>query len=857
MKKIYTLLSLLALFLILSGNLTAQETKKPVAEMSKEELSTLTYQDLMNLSLEDLMTVANKFGLSADEILEYFLNKDVTSASKRAEKSINSPLSTTVVSRDEILKSGVNSIPEALRLVPGIIVREKTPGNFDVHIRGNDNMPPNNMFIYTEDAMSLVMIDGRPVYNYSFGGTFWETLPIGLNDIERIEVIRGASSALYGPNAVMGTINIITRIPENKKVNADVSAQIGNNSSRTVNGSVSFGIKSKLKVRVSGNYDHFERFEDDYYVFGNGQRYSRSRLDTAVQYWDPTRKKLPVMEDIENRIPDASLSTNKYGANIFLFYDVNKDINFSLASGVQSSEVQTSPMGNIEIPFSDRLSDSRYIDLRAKIHGFQFQANHMYGDQDIERSNLGWYISPQIMNASLDYEKTFGSLVLRPGISYQGAIYDDSKHMTPQQQADKLGFLNGAPELNAVAGYLRADYKMHEKLRLIAAIRADKYNVPDKTYFTYQFITSYDINSKNVLRAVYSRANRGPFIVDSYANYDWPVIPQNSDGMIPYTLKWRGNQNLEMPMIDMFELGYRSQPIKNIMIDIEAFYNYTRDINYFLPDSMTMTDVYFLPSFMVTKTSGNVQYYNMDITSKQMGITANISVALNEKLKLKAFATYQHTKLDNVYPKSLWNNFDELKNQISAKITADGTLLTIASGAASYQAKVANGITPTAQEIGMAQAYAAFTPQQLSRLGTIAASGYKLTYSAGNKDIVDGVVVDSALVSNTTNQATPDFFGGFSVDYSPTKKINMYASTYFYSVHSIIMNRKEATVNNGYWRGFDIDPKFIVNLKISYNIWKTSSIFINTRNLLGSDKHEFSYADKIKGTYMIGMNFNF
>jgi iron complex outermembrane receptor protein len=762
MKNIYILL-IMFFFAVSQGTVFSQETKKTVSEMSKEELSELSYQDLMNLSLEDLMTVANKFGLSADEILEYFLNKDVTSASKRAEKSIHSPLSTSVLSRDDIIKSGVNSIPEALRLIPGIIVREKTPGNFDVHIRGNDNLPPNNMFLYTEDAMSLVMIDNRPVYNYSFGGTFWETLPIGINDIERIEVIRGASSALYGPNAVLGTINIITRIPEGKKVKADFTGQVGNASARTANGAVSFGLSDKFKVRLSGNYDHFNRFQNDFYIFGNGKRYSYSELDSARQYWDPTRSKMLVMSDLKNRIPDPELSLNKYGANLFLYYDINKDINLSFASGVQSSEVQTSPMGNLEIPFSDRVSDSKYFDFRAKVHGFAFQANHMFGDQDIERSNLGWYISPQIMNTSLEYEKYFGTLVLRPGISYQAAIYDDSKHMTPAQQEAKLGFLNGAPELNAFSFFLRADYKAFEKLRFIAALRSDKYNVPDKTYFTWQFIASYDINEKHFIRAVYSRANRGPFIVDSYANYDWPVIPANNEGMIPYTLKWRGNKNLNMPLIDMTEIGYRFQPAKNILIDLEAFYNYTRDINYFIPDSMTMF-VNFLDPLKVTQSMGNVKYYNMDLTSRQMGVTANISIAFNEKLTLKAYATYQQTRLDNYYPKSLWNNIDDLKNLLTPQIAADGYLLTVAQGAITYQTKLGMGITPSAQEAAMAQAYAAFNTTQLTRLGTLVAQGYREVYSAGNPDIVNGEISESSLKDNNTNQATPDLFGGFAID---------------------------------------------------------------------------------------------
>ena len=152
-------------------------------------------QDLFDLSLEELMNI------------------EIVSASKKSESSFKSPLASTVLTKDEIMASGATTIEEALRLVPGLLVREETNGNFDVHIRGNDNLPPGNFTFYSENSMSLVMIDGRPVYNYINGGTFWESLPISLVDVERIEVVRGPSTALYGPNAVTGAINIITRDP--------------------------------------------------------------------------------------------------------------------------------------------------------------------------------------------------------------------------------------------------------------------------------------------------------------------------------------------------------------------------------------------------------------------------------------------------------------------------------------------------------------------------------------------------------------------------------------------------------------------------------------------------------------------
>jgi len=133
-------------------------------------------QDLFDLSLEELMNI------------------EIVSASKKAESSFKSPLSSTVLTKDEIIASGATSIEEALRLVPGMLIREESNGNYDVHIRGNDNLPPGNFAFYSENSMSLVMIEGRPVYNYANGGTFWEALPISIVDVKRIEVVPGPST---------------------------------------------------------------------------------------------------------------------------------------------------------------------------------------------------------------------------------------------------------------------------------------------------------------------------------------------------------------------------------------------------------------------------------------------------------------------------------------------------------------------------------------------------------------------------------------------------------------------------------------------------------------------------------------
>lgn len=853
MKKIYILI--FAISLLFSGTGFSQE-KKPVSEMTKEELSELSYQDLLNLSLEDLMTVANKFGLSADEIMEYFLNKDVTSASKRAEKSINSPLSTTVLSRDEIINSGATSIPEALRLIPGMIIREKTTGNYDAHIRGNDNLPPKNMFIYSENSISLVMIDGRPVYNYAFGGSFWETLPVELNDIDRIEVIRGPSSALYGPNAVSGVVNIITLKPEINKFKTDASVQIGNNNAKLANASVAFGASDKLKVRLSGNYTHFDRSNDDFYIYDLGKNYSWTQTDTMSMWYNPSRSKMPVHENLKEAIPDPSLSMDKYGVNAFIFYDINKDINVNVSAGLNNSSNNTTTLGNSEYPIAGRDADFKYFDIRSKIYGFTLQANYMMGKQDFQRASRGWDIDPQIANASLEYEKSFGPLVIRPGISYQSAIYDDSQYLTQEELTNLSGFLNGAPKITNFAGYIRGDITLMEKLRLIAALRADKYNVPNSTYFTYQFISTYNFNPKNLMRVVYSRANRGPFIVDSYANYNWLVVPENNDGMTEQLLIWKGNKKLDLPVMDMFEVGFRTQPFKNIMFDIEAFRSVTKNFSYFMPDTMNV--MLNLATGKALNSVAHIQYYNFDLQSKQMGITFNISAVLSKNLNLKVFGTIQKTDLENVYPKNYFNNLADMQASVPAnpQLQQDGYLLTVAMRAQTAQAKLLAGLTPTAEELQAAQLYQTFTAQQLGRIGQLASQGYTETYQVYNTDI-ENDKVKSDLLEKSTNKATPSFYGGFSLSYSPTNKLNTFLSSYFFTSNEIIHSKTDDTNTKGFEPSYKVDAKAIFSLKVSYKVYKENSIFINCRNLFNSSSREFGFMDKVYGKYLVGASISF
>ena len=133
--------------------------------------------------------------------LEELMNVEVTSVSKKAEKRTDAAAAIFVLTNEDIRRSGARSIPDALRLVPGVAVANIDQNIWSVTSRGFAGRFANKL---------LVLIDGRSIYTPSFSGVFWEFQDVMLEDVDRIEVIRGPGGTLWGANAVNGVINIVT-----------------------------------------------------------------------------------------------------------------------------------------------------------------------------------------------------------------------------------------------------------------------------------------------------------------------------------------------------------------------------------------------------------------------------------------------------------------------------------------------------------------------------------------------------------------------------------------------------------------------------------------------------------------------
>jgi len=202
----------------------------------------------------------------ADLSLDELMGMTITSASKKEQKADEVASAIFVLTRDDIRRSGATSIPEALRLVPGIQVAQVSANSWAITSRG---------FNARFASKLLVLIDGRSVYTPLFSGVYWDVQDTLLEDVERVEVIRGPGATVWGANAVNGVINIITRSAKDTH-GAYAHVAGGNEEQANVGLRWGNGVGDHFHYRAYAKYSNRDAFQ-----LGNG--------DDAGDGWDVLR----------------------------------------------------------------------------------------------------------------------------------------------------------------------------------------------------------------------------------------------------------------------------------------------------------------------------------------------------------------------------------------------------------------------------------------------------------------------------------------------------------------------------------------------------------------------------------------
>ena len=189
---------------------------------------------------------ANPADLDLEQLAQ--LDITVTSATKKEESLFTAPAAIFVITQQDIRRGGLNSLPELLRTVPGMTVQQVNSHSWTVSTRGFNGFPNEKM---------LVLIDGRAVYDLLNGGVYWDVQDLRLEDVERIEVIRGPGGALWGANAVNGVINVITKSAK-KTQGPSLATSFGHDEGQQ--GSARFGgqVGERFFYRVFGKSSYWD-----------------------------------------------------------------------------------------------------------------------------------------------------------------------------------------------------------------------------------------------------------------------------------------------------------------------------------------------------------------------------------------------------------------------------------------------------------------------------------------------------------------------------------------------------------------------------------------------------------------------
>ena len=584
----------------------------------------MTTDELSELPLDELMKAVETLGVSSvDELFALIMNKNVSSASKSEENSFTSPLATTVITRDELRTYGATTIEDAFRLIPGMIVQQKFNGVYDIHMRGLNYLPDNNSLLYTENNNTLLMVDGRIVNNYITGAMQMERLPISIEDVERIEVVRGACSALYGMNAVNGVINIITEKPSSSSKLVSGSFQMGNQNTYTADLAFRKSINDKWSYGVTFNMQHRGRPNDKVWIapsegiyVANNQTSYRELLGVDPGMTTEERKELIAknakqvelmgsysVDEMSRMIKvvsaydyagdyeykpyfyrmneentsvydifsDSDVARKNFGINGYLRFAPSKDVTIDLTGGYQNSFINTTPMMQYSYVMIGQTSKTGYLSLDARIKDFHFMGSFSGGPQNLAKGIAGFKTSGDNLNIQADYDINLGeSFLVRPSIAYQHLYYKD--YESTSNGVKQTGFFNDDASLSTIAPSLRLDYHSNG-WRVIGGIRGDKTSAPDKWNVSWQGVVAQELNEKNFIRAVYGKSFRAPNMINTATSYVWDR--RGLDG--PDRLKYIGSTDADLMSIDNIELGYRWQPTPAILLDAEVYYSQSKD----------------------------------------------------------------------------------------------------------------------------------------------------------------------------------------------------------------------------------------------------------------------------------------
>ena len=450
---------------------------------------------------------AEDFSDFAELDLEALLNMTVTTASKREQKLSEAPNAVYVITAEDIEHSGAVDVPDLLRMVPGIDVVNVYGNSYGVSGRGfNERFAQRMLFV----------IDGRSIYTSFFGGVFWENEQLFLEDIARIEVIRGPGASLWGANAVNGVVNIITKDPEEDQGTV-VTGKAGSKNFRENVTSHSDTLADKLHFRVTGGY----------------------REDQGARGTKDSRRVAKATHRLKYECSDNSA--------IQFFAGFNES-----EMGLELSKYTPRTDANVRSNYEMLQWEHRFSDTSQ----FQIKAYHDY--YEVHSRDREVAIEEEKYDVAIEHSFDLGEKHhLLWGLNYR-TTEADSGYLSPETDHDDL-----------IGFFLQDEIQLFDKLRLIAGIKYEENSFTGGDWSPRGSLL-YSPWDNHHFRFSLSKAFRTPsFVEDSFR-----VVKTLPSPLPPLPLiVVVGNERLDPEDMTAFELGYRSALFNKVGFNVELYYN--------------------------------------------------------------------------------------------------------------------------------------------------------------------------------------------------------------------------------------------------------------------------------------------
>ena len=466
--------------------------------------------DLVSMNIEDLMNVR------------------VTSVSKTEETLSRTAAAVFIITQADIARSGAVNIPDALRMVPGMDVAQIDANTWAISARGLNDEFSNEL---------LVLIDGRNVYTPTFGGVLWGQLDLPLENIERIEVIRGPGGSIWGANAVNGIINIITKSAAETQ-GVTIVAGGGNQNQEFGTTQYGGGLGKDTSFRVYAKY-----FNDNHSPDVTGANAGDAwhmlrggfRTDTSFSAHDSLMFQGDIFTGREGETVDSLPSVTSPG--LLLSQAAAGESGGSLQSvwkHTYSARADTTLSASYSAYESDDVLNV-FAEGR-KTFNLDFQDHVSWGTRQSFVWGLGYQYSTSHSQGNLTVSLNPASLATQLFSSFA----QDEIALVP----DRLYLTVGA----------KLEHNYYTGFTLMPSARA-----------------AYMMSRNQTVWAAVSKASRTPASIDTAIRENFGSTP--GPGGVPVLASLVGNPAIQNEDLIAYEAGYRASVSKNLSIDFAAYYN--------------------------------------------------------------------------------------------------------------------------------------------------------------------------------------------------------------------------------------------------------------------------------------------